>query len=72
MCVWRIANGYNAVIVSDHNSINGGLAAQEVAQEKYSDKITVIPAMELTYVSLGSSCLQHDKKERMWHTDDLP
>ncbi|KAF9425806.1 hypothetical protein BGZ76_003063 [Entomortierella beljakovae] len=45
---WHIANGYNAVIVSDHNTIYGGLAAQEMALEKYADKITVIPAMELT------------------------
>lgn len=43
-----LANGYNAVIVSDHNTILGGLAAQKLAQEKYADKITVIPAMELT------------------------
>ncbi|KAG9320296.1 hypothetical protein KVV02_008062 [Mortierella alpina] len=45
---WHIANGYNAVIVSDHNTIEGGLATQKLAQEKYADKITVIPAMELT------------------------
>ena len=43
-----IANGYNAVVVSDHNTIAGGLAAQEIALEKYKDNITVIPAMELT------------------------
>ena len=43
-----LANGYNAVIVSDHNTIEGGLATQKLAQEKYADKITVIPAMELT------------------------
>ncbi|KAF9581383.1 hypothetical protein BGW38_001625 [Lunasporangiospora selenospora] len=45
---WHIANGYNAVVVSDHNTIRGGLAAQKVAFEKYNDTITVIPAMELT------------------------
>ncbi|KAF9950845.1 hypothetical protein BGZ72_007562 [Mortierella alpina] len=45
---WHIANGYNAVIVSDHNTIEGGLATQKLAQKKYADKITVIPAMELT------------------------
>ncbi|KAG0322307.1 hypothetical protein BGZ99_003397 [Dissophora globulifera] len=45
---WHIANGYNAVIVSDHNTIEGGLAAQEIALANYSDKITVIPAMELS------------------------
>ncbi|KAI8595787.1 Polymerase/histidinol phosphatase-like protein [Dissophora ornata] len=45
---WHIANGYNALIVSDHNTIDGGLAAQEIALANYSDQITVIPAMELS------------------------
>ncbi|KAG0245495.1 hypothetical protein BGW41_000122 [Actinomortierella wolfii] len=45
---WHIANGYNAVIVSDHNTIEGGLEAEKIALEKYADKITVIPAMELS------------------------
>ncbi|KAF9387081.1 hypothetical protein BGX21_000651 [Mortierella sp. AD011] len=45
---WHIANGYNAVIVSDHNTIDGGLAAQKIALEKYADMITVIPGMELS------------------------
>ncbi|KAF9978451.1 hypothetical protein BGZ73_002347 [Actinomortierella ambigua] len=45
---WHIANGYNALIVSDHNTIEGGLAAEKIAKENYADKITVIPAMELS------------------------
>uniref|UniRef100_U9U4H4 Polymerase/histidinol phosphatase N-terminal domain-containing protein n=1 Tax=Rhizophagus irregularis (strain DAOM 181602 / DAOM 197198 / MUCL 43194) TaxID=747089 RepID=U9U4H4_RHIID len=43
---WAIANGYNAIIVSDHNNIEGALEAQRIAREKYNDSITVIPAME--------------------------
>src|SRR5438552_2608794 len=42
------ANGNNAIIVSDHNTIEGGLVAQKIAKEKYNDKIIVIPAMEYT------------------------
>ncbi|KAL1923574.1 uncharacterized protein VTP21DRAFT_8554 [Calcarisporiella thermophila] len=43
---WHIANGYNAVIVSDHNTIKGGLEAEKIALEKYNGTIVVIPAME--------------------------
>ncbi|RIA89735.1 polymerase/histidinol phosphatase-like protein [Glomus cerebriforme] len=50
---WAIANGYNAIIVSDHNDIVGGLEAQRIAREKYNDSIIVIPAMEY------SSCRLH-------------
>ncbi|PKC60103.1 PHP domain-like protein [Rhizophagus irregularis] len=50
---WAIANGYNAIIVSDHNNIEGALEAQRIAREKYNDSITVIPAMEY------SSCRLH-------------
>ncbi|ORY95246.1 Polymerase/histidinol phosphatase-like protein [Syncephalastrum racemosum] len=43
---WHIANGYNAVIVTDHNTIQGGLAAEKLALEEYADNITVIPGIE--------------------------
>lgn len=45
---WHLANGYNAVIVSDHNSILGGLMAEKIALEEYNQSIVVIPAMEYT------------------------
>ncbi|ORX94308.1 PHP domain-like protein [Basidiobolus meristosporus CBS 931.73] len=48
-----IANGYNAVVVSDHNTIKGGLEAQRIALEKYPNQIVVIPAQEY------SSCRIH-------------
>ncbi|KAI8988808.1 Polymerase/histidinol phosphatase-like protein [Pilobolus umbonatus] len=44
----KSANGYNAVIVSDHNSIRGGLVAEKIALEEYNQSIVVIPAMEYT------------------------
>ncbi|CAG8497602.1 14041_t:CDS:2, partial [Ambispora leptoticha] len=47
------ANGYSAIIVSDHNTIKGGLLAQQIAHEKFNDSIVVIPAMEY------SSCRIH-------------
>ncbi|KAL0087954.1 polymerase/histidinol phosphatase-like protein [Phycomyces blakesleeanus] len=43
---WHIANGYNAVIVSDHNTVEGGLAAEKLALAEYNETIVVIPAME--------------------------
>ncbi|KAI8095127.1 polymerase/histidinol phosphatase-like protein [Gilbertella persicaria] len=47
---WHIANGYNAIMVtdSDHNTIEGGLAAEKLALEEYNDTIVVIPGMEYT------------------------
>ncbi|KAG9304340.1 hypothetical protein G9A89_019902 [Geosiphon pyriformis] len=50
---WAIANGYDAIIVSDHNTLDGGFHAQEIARAKYNDTIIVIPAMEY------SSCRIH-------------
>ncbi|KAI8372107.1 Polymerase/histidinol phosphatase-like protein [Blakeslea trispora] len=45
---WHIANGYNAVMVTDHNTIRGGLAAEKLALEEYNQSIVVIPGMEYT------------------------
>ncbi|CAG8456199.1 285_t:CDS:2 [Diversispora eburnea] len=36
------AYGFNAVIVSDHNTLEGGLEAQRIAREKYNDSIIVM------------------------------
>ncbi|GBC20762.2 polymerase/histidinol phosphatase-like protein [Rhizophagus irregularis DAOM 181602=DAOM 197198] len=46
-----IANGYNAIIVSDYDNIEGALEAQRIAREKYNDSITVILAMEYKFLS---------------------
>lgn len=48
---WAIAYGFSAIVVSDHNTIWGGLKAKEYAEEKgYSDStMLVIPAVEYTY-----------------------
>ncbi|KAF8944412.1 hypothetical protein BGZ47_004244 [Haplosporangium gracile] len=72
---WHIANGFNAVIVSDHNTINGGLAALEVAEsEEYAGKITVIPAMELSTCRLHMNLIgineTIDVAIKKWPTDD--
>ncbi|KAG0377935.1 hypothetical protein BGX24_005136 [Mortierella sp. AD032] len=68
-------NGFNAVVVSDHNTINGGLAAQEVAEsDEYAGKITVIPAMELTncrvHMNLVGINETIDYAIKKWPTDD--
>ncbi|KAG0095974.1 hypothetical protein BGZ93_005156 [Podila epicladia] len=71
---WHIANGYNAVIVTDHNTIRGGLAAQKIAKEKYADQITVIPGMELTCCRLHMNLIgineTIDIAITKWPTDD--
>ncbi|ORZ25341.1 Polymerase/histidinol phosphatase-like protein [Absidia repens] len=47
---WHIANGFNAVIVTDHNTIDGGLYAERLAlqDDYYRERIVVIPGMEYT------------------------
>jgi len=44
--LWHIANGYTAMILSDHNDVEGGIVAQKIAREKYNDQIKVIVAQE--------------------------
>ena len=48
---WAIAYGYTAVMVTDHNTIAGGLRAKKYADEKgYSNNtMLVIPGVEYTY-----------------------
>jgi hypothetical protein len=47
---WAIAYGYTAVVVSDHNTVEGGLRAQKYAEDNGYDEntILVIPAVEYT------------------------
>eukprot|EP01133_Synstelium_polycarpum_P016670 gene16670-19811_t len=46
--VWHIKNGYNAMVLTDHNKIRGGLEGAKIAKEKYSKQIVVIPGIEWT------------------------
>ncbi|PKK62752.1 hypothetical protein RhiirC2_717471 [Rhizophagus irregularis] len=48
-----IANECNAIIVSDHNNIEGALVAQRISRAKYNDSVTVMPVME--YVPVDSN-----------------
>ncbi|ORE05001.1 PHP domain-like protein [Rhizopus microsporus var. microsporus] len=43
---WHLANGYNAVIVTDHNTVKGGIEAEKLALAEYNQSIVVIPGME--------------------------
>ncbi|EAL60503.1 hypothetical protein DDB_G0293864 [Dictyostelium discoideum AX4] len=45
---WHISNGFNAMFMTDHNKIEGGLEGQRIAQKKYSSKILVVPGIEWT------------------------
>jgi len=44
------------MIVSDHNTITGGLEAKEIAEKKYNDSIIIIPAIEYRYGCLFTNC----------------
>ncbi|KAJ2221633.1 hypothetical protein IWW45_008820 [Coemansia sp. RSA 485] len=43
---YSIAQGCNAVIVTDHNTVRGGLQAEKYAKAKYPGEFVVIPGME--------------------------
>ncbi|KAJ2743077.1 hypothetical protein GGI20_004015 [Coemansia sp. BCRC 34301] len=45
---FSLANGFNAIIVTDHQTVEGSLAAKQYAEDHYSDRITVITGMEYT------------------------
>ncbi|KAN0050941.1 hypothetical protein ACTA71_004242 [Dictyostelium dimigraforme] len=45
---WHISNGFNAMFMTDHNKVEGGIEGQRIANEKYSSKIVVIPGIEWT------------------------
>ena len=44
--LWHLANGYNAMIITDHNEIEPAFAAQTLARQKYSDKMKVLVGQE--------------------------
>ncbi|KAJ2322227.1 hypothetical protein GGI00_005952, partial [Coemansia sp. RSA 2681] len=45
---FSLANGFNAIIVTDHQTVEGSLAAKKYAEEHLGDRITVITGMEYT------------------------
>jgi predicted metal-dependent phosphoesterase TrpH len=50
---WHIANGYNAMVITDHNDIQRAFDTQKLAREKYDDKIKVLVGEE------WSNCRMH-------------
>lgn len=50
MVDWAIASGYNSIVVTDHNTVQGGLEVQRIVSEspELSKKLVVIPGMEYT------------------------
>eukprot|EP01111_Echinosteliopsis_oligospora_P012018 TRINITY_DN4080_c0_g1_i2.p1 TRINITY_DN4080_c0_g1~~TRINITY_DN4080_c0_g1_i2.p1 ORF type:complete len:212 (+),score=50.35 TRINITY_DN4080_c0_g1_i2:22-657(+) len=39
---WHIANGYNVMVVTDYNNLDGALATRDLARSKYNDFIKVL------------------------------
>ncbi|KAJ3395212.1 hypothetical protein HDU92_006109 [Lobulomyces angularis] len=52
---WAVASGYNAIIVTDHNSVDGALQVKKFVEKDplFSKQLIVIPGMEYT------SCTVH-------------
>ena len=46
--LWHIANGYNAAIITDHNTLQGALKTREIARGKFNTSFKVIPGLEWT------------------------
>jgi hypothetical protein len=44
--LWHISMGYNACIITDHDTIEGAIVAQQFARTYYNDVIKVIVGME--------------------------
>eukprot|EP01112_Ceratiomyxa_fruticulosa_P009680 TRINITY_DN2537_c0_g1_i1.p1 TRINITY_DN2537_c0_g1~~TRINITY_DN2537_c0_g1_i1.p1 ORF type:complete len:423 (-),score=73.51 TRINITY_DN2537_c0_g1_i1:161-1429(-) len=67
-----IANGFNVLAVTDHNTIQGALEAQKIAQAKYSDKISIVIGEEWTNcrVHMGFLGITEEVPPIKYPTDD--
>ena len=45
---WHIAMGFNAMVISDHNTFAGLDEAVSIVRERYADQIVLIPGLEWT------------------------
>lgn len=45
---WHIANGFNAAIITDHNTLEGALKTREIARSRYNESFKVLVGMEWT------------------------
>ncbi|KAJ3358217.1 hypothetical protein GGF32_000573 [Allomyces javanicus] len=56
---YALAQGYNAIAVTDHNSITGGLEAERLAltDAQFKDRLLVIPGVEYTCCRIHLSLL---------------
>jgi len=72
---WALAYGYTALVVSDHNTIVGGLEAKKYADDKgYSNgTIVVIPGVEYTCCRVHMNLIGINETIRpsgAWPTDE--
>ncbi|KAI9294193.1 PHP domain-like protein [Neoconidiobolus thromboides FSU 785] len=45
---WAFLNGYNIIVITDHNELHGALIAEKYALKKYKNSLIVIPGVEYT------------------------
>lgn len=71
---WAMAYGFNLLFVTDHNTIDGGLAAQaHVLKNGLSSRIKVIPGVEYTCCRIHMNLLginETIKPSESWPTDE--
>lgn len=71
---WALAYGFNLLFVTDHNTVEGGLAAQAYTQENDLDsRIKVIPGVEYTCCRIHMNLLGINETIRpseSWPTDE--
>ena len=54
--LWHKAHGFNAAVITDHNTLSGALAAREIANDKYPDFIVIV-GMEWTTMRIHMTFL---------------
>lgn len=45
---WHLAMGFNAMVLTDHNTFGGTDEIREIAREKYNEQIKILPGVEWT------------------------
>ncbi|KAJ2793060.1 hypothetical protein H4S07_007165, partial [Coemansia furcata] len=66
---YSLAQGFNAIIVTDHNTVAGGLRAEAYAKSKYPGRFIVIPGMEysncrihMNFINLNTTVTMGNKE----------
>jgi len=69
---WHLANGFNAMVVSEHNAIDGGIETRDLARKKYNDKMKVLVAQEYSCCRIHMNLVNIKEaiEATAWPTDE--